>query len=305
MTERYLMANGLRLCYEEFGDPNHPAIVLIMGLGTQMISWPDAFCTMLADKGYRVIRFDNRDIGLSQKIATDRSVNLAKLFIQQRLGLKVTAPYTLRDMALDTIGVLDFLEIDKAHWVGASMGGMIAQLLAAEHPERTLTLTSIMSTTGRKSLPQAPLKVIRQMMSRPSADKEHEYLKHAMKTWALIGSPDYPPEKEELKQRILRAMRRSSYPAGYRNQVAAIIECGDRRGVLHRIDCPTLVIHGKADVLVPVEGGIETAKNIKGAQLELIAGMGHDLPRQLLPKFVRLIDQLASARASQSMRKSA
>ena len=292
MTEKYLMANGLRLCYEEFGAKEDPSIVLIMGLGTQMLSWPINFCTMLADKGFRVIRFDNRDIGLSQKIETEKPVNLLKLFFRQRLGLEITAPYTLRDMAADTIGLLDALEIEKAHWVGASMGGMIAQLLAAEYPDRTLTLTSIMSTTGRRQLPQAPPKVLMQMMSRPSAADQKKYLDHAMKTWALIGSPDYPPDPDELRARIKISMERSSYPAGYRNQLAAITESGDRRGILHRIKCPTLVIHGKADVLVPVAGGIETANNIKGAKLELIEGMGHDLPKQLHSRIANLIEEL-------------
>lgn len=300
MTEKYLMANGLRLCYEEFGAHDKPAIVLIMGLGTQMTAWPDAFCHLLAERGYRVVRFDNRDIGLSQKIETEKETNLIKLFMQQRLGLRVSAPYTLRDMAADTIGLLDFLDIGKAHWVGASMGGMIAQLLAAEYPDRSQTLTSIMSTTGRKSLPQASARVIRQMMTRPSLDQEKEYLEHALKTWGLIGSPDYPPTKEELTQRILRSARRSSYPAGYRNQLAAIMESGDRRGVLRRINCPTLVIHGKADVLVPVAGGIDSAKNINGATLELIEGMGHDLPRQLLPRFTESITGLIEGKLSAS-----
>ena len=292
MSEKYLMSNGLRLCYEEFGATEDPAIVLIMGLGTQMISWPTAFCELLAEKGYRVIRFDNRDIGLSEKIQTKTKTNLLKLFMRQRLGLRVSAPYTLRDMALDTIGLLDALGISKAHWVGASMGGMIGQILAAEHSERTLSLTSIMSTTGRKGLPQAPISVIKQMLSRPSASDEKNYIKHSMKTWALIGSPDYPPDAEELKSRIMTSMQRSSYPAGYRNQVAAIMESGDRRGLLHRIKSPTLVIHGKADVLVPVDGGIETARNIKGAKLEVIEGMGHDLPKQLLPRIANLINDL-------------
>ena len=283
------MANGLRLCYEEFGSPSDPPIVLIMGLGTQMTSWPDAFCEALADKAYRVIRFDNRDIGLSEKIETDNTPNLIGLMIRSRLGLKLSVPYTLRDMCRDTIGLLDALSIERAHWVGASMGGMIAQLLAAEYPDRTLSLTSIMSTTGRKGLPQAPLKVLRQMSSRPSAKNKDAYIKHAMQTWGLIGSPDYPPEPEELRAKIMKSLSRSYYPAGYRNQAAAIIECGDRRGVLHRIKCPTLVIHGKADVLVPVEGGIETARNIKNAQLELIEGMGHDFPKQLIPKITNLI----------------
>ena len=289
MTEKYLMANGLRLCYEEFGKQSDPAIVLIMGLGTQMISWPDLFCEGLVSNGFRVIRFDNRDIGLSQKIETQKPTNLLKVFMQSRLGLAVSAPYTLRDMAKDTVGMLDFLDIDKAHWVGASMGGMIAQVLAAEYPERTLTLTSIMSTTGRKTLPQASLKAVRQMMGRPSIDHENAYLQHALQTWSIIGSPDYPPTKEELTAKIMRSAQRSSYPAGYRNQVAAIAASGDRRGLLHRITCPTLVIHGKADILVPVEGGVDTAKNIKGSRLELIEGMGHDLPRQLLPRFINMI----------------
>jgi len=257
MAEKYLMSNGLRLC-----------------------------------KGYRVIRFDNRDIGLSEKIQTKTKTNLFKLFIRQRLGLRISPPYTLRDMALDSIGLLDALNISKAHWVGASMGGMIGQILAAEHADRTLSLTSIMSTTGRKGLPQAPLSVIKQMMSRPKASDEQNYIKHTIQTWALIGSPDYPPEPEGLKSRIMTSMQRSSYPAGYRNQVAAIMESGDRRGLLHRIKSPTLVIHGKADVLVPVEGGIETARNIKDAQLELIEGMGHDLPKQLLPRIANLITSL-------------
>lgn len=293
MTEKYLMANGLRICYEEFGAKSNPTIMLIMGLGTQMIAWPDAFCESLASSGYRVIRYDNRDVGLSQKIDTATDTNVIKFFIQAQLGLKLKPPYTLRDMALDAIGVLDFLEIKKAHWVGVSMGGMIAQILAAEHPDRTLSLTSIMSTTGRKNLPQTSLRVTRQMMGRPKITNQSAYLKHALKTWALIGSPDYPPPKEELTKRILHSAERSSYPAGYRNHVAAIMASGDRRGLLRRIKCPTLVIHGKADVLIPHEGGIDTAKNIKNARLELIEGMGHDLPRQLIPKFCQLIVETA------------
>lgn len=291
MSEKYLMANGLRLCYEEFGNPKDPAIILIMGLGTQMISWPDLFCELLAKQSFRVIRFDNRDIGLSQKIESNLKINLLKLFIQKSAGFKINPPYTLRDMACDTIGILDFLEIEQAHWVGASMGGMIAQILAAEHPSRTKSLTSIMSTTGQASLPQTPFKVVRQMMSRPDITKEKEYLAHALKTWGLIGSPDYPPSKDELTARIMSSAQRSSYPTGYRNQVAAIMESGDRRGVLRKIVCPTLVIHGKADILIPVEGGLDTAKNIRGAKLELIEGMGHDLPKQLLPKISTLITE--------------
>ena len=289
--EKYLMANGLRLAYDEFGQAGNPSIVLIMGLGTQMIAWPDAFCNGLADRGYHVVRFDNRDIGLSQRVETKKDTNVLKLLLRKRLGLSIRVPYTLRDMAADTVGLLDGLEIESAHWVGASMGGMIAQVLAAEHPERSLSLTSIMSSSGNPELPQAGWRVSKQLIGQPSITNEQAFLKHALKTWAIIGSPDYPPKKEELEERILTAIRRAYSPKGFANQMAAILESGDRRGLLRKIDAPTLVIHGKADVLVPVEGGIDTAANIKQAKLELIEGMGHDLPKQLLPRFVDLIDQ--------------
>jgi pimeloyl-ACP methyl ester carboxylesterase len=289
--EKYLMANDLRLAYDEFGEAKDPAIVLIMGLGTQMIAWPEAFCQGLAERGYRVIRFDNRDIGLSQRIETKKDTNVLKLLLRKRLGLSIRVPYTLRDMAADTIGLLDGLEIEAAHWVGASMGGMIAQVLAAEHPERSLSLTSIMSSSGNPALPQASWRVSKQLISQPGITNEQAFLKHALKTWEIIGSPDYPPNQEELSQRILTSVRRAYSPKGFANQMAAILESGDRRGLLRKIDAPTLVIHGKSDVLVPVDGGIDTAANIKQAKLELIEGMGHDLPKQLLPRFIESIDQ--------------
>ena len=283
------MANNLRLAYDEFGDTSNPTIVLVMGLGTQMIAWPQALCEGLASEGYRVIRFDNRDIGLSQQIEPKKPVNLMKLILRARLGLSIRVPYTLRDMAADAIGVLDFLEIDKAHWVGASMGGMICQVVAAEHPERTLSLTSIMSTSGNPALPQPGLRVAKQLLMRPDRRNEKAYLKHGMATWAIIGSPDYRPDQQELSERILTSLRRSFSPNGYTHQMAAILESGDRRHLLRKIKVPTQVIHGKADVLVPVEGGVDTAKHIKNAKLELIEGMGHDLPRQLIPRFIALI----------------
>lgn len=294
MTEKYLMANGLRLAYDEFGDTNNPTIVLIMGLGTQMIAWPVKLCEDLAQQGFRVIRFDNRDVGLSQKIETKKDTNILKLLLRKRLGLSIRVPYTLRDMATDAVGVLDHLEIDQAHWVGASMGGMIAQILAAEHPQRTRSLTSIMSTTGNPDLPQTSWKVSKQLLSRPPASSEKAYLKHALQTWAMVGSPDYPPEKEALTERILASVRRSYSPKGYRNHMAAIIESGDRRGLLRKIRVPTLIIHGKADVLVPVDGGLDTAQQIKHAELKLVEGMGHDLPRELIPKFVTWIAENAN-----------
>jgi pimeloyl-ACP methyl ester carboxylesterase len=289
MTQKYLMANGLRLAYDEFGDAADPALILVMGLGTQMIAWPEALCEGLASEGYRVIRFDNRDIGLSQQIEPKKPVNLMKLILRSKLGLSIRVPYGLRDMAADAIGVLDFLEIESAHWVGASMGGMICQVIAAEHPERSLSLTSIMSSSGNPDLPQPSLRIAKQLLMRPDRNNEKAYLKHSFATWAIIGSPDYPPKQEELSDRILSGLRRSYSPHGYTHQMAAILESGDRRHLLRKIKVPTQVIHGKADVLVPVEGGIDTAKHIKNAKLELIEGMGHDLPRQLIPRFISLI----------------
>jgi len=288
MSEKYLMANA----YDEFGKQSDPAIVLVMGLGTQMVAWPESFCEGLAKHGLRVIRFDNRDIGLSQKIESRKDTNLSKLVLRKKLGLSIRVPYTLRDMANDAIGVLDHLEISSAHWVGASMGGMICQILAAEYPARSLSLTSIMSTTGNPALPQARWPILKLLLNRPAIRDEKAYLKHSMKIWATIGSPDYPPDKAALKDRILSTLRRSYYPKGRINQMAAILAAEDRRGLLRKISIPALVIHGKADVLIPVDGGVDTAKHIKNSELKLVEGMGHDLPKELTPKFVRWITHM-------------
>lgn len=287
--QKTLVANDMRLAYDEFGSPEHPAIVLIMGLGTQMIAWPTSFCESLANQGFRIIRFDNRDIGLSEKVEVKRPVSLPKIILKKKLGLSISVPYTLHDMALDTIGVLDALGIQAAHFVGASMGGMIAQLIAAEYPSRSLSLTSIMSSSGNPSVKGPSLKIIRLLMKSPSQASEEKYLADSLAKWAVIGSPDYPASKEDLSERILTNLRRSYYPKGYVHQLAAIIENGDRRAILRKIRVPTLIIHGQADVLIPVEGGIDTANNIKNSSLKLIQGMGHDLPRELLPRIVRYI----------------
>jgi pimeloyl-ACP methyl ester carboxylesterase len=292
MTEQYIDVKGIRIAYDQFGDTSHPAILLIMGLGTQMISWPEIFCQGLADKGYRVLRFDNRDIGLSSKMHDAKIPGLMKMMLYARLGLKVDVPYKLIDMANDAVGLMDGLNIEKAHIIGASMGGMIAQLVAAHYPKRTLSLTSIMSTSGRRSLPGPSLKILQQMAKR-SATNEADYLDNAMQLWALIGSPDYLPAPEELRERISINYRRSYYPPGYMRQVAAIAASGDRVELLKRITTPTLIIHGRADQLVPEKCGIDTAELIPNAQLELIDGMGHDLPKPLLSRFIDLIDSHA------------
>ncbi|MGI9284480.1 MAG: alpha/beta fold hydrolase [Pseudomonadales bacterium] len=288
MTEQYVKANGVRLAYDEFGNPSQPAIVLIMGLGTQMIAWPEEFCHGLAAEGYRVVRFDNRDIGLSEKMDAAKMPSLLKMMLLARLKLPFKVPYKLHDMAEDTVGLLDALDIDAAHLVGASMGGMIAQLVASNYPYRTLSLTSIMSTSGCSSLPRPGRNVTAHMGKRPPSG-EQDFLDSAMRTWRLIGSPDYQPSDEVLREKIRRSYQRSYHPLGFARQLAAIVASGDRVEVLKKIQAPSLVIHGKSDVLVPVEGGIDTARHIPDAKLELIDGMGHDLPQPLLARFVDLI----------------
>jgi pimeloyl-ACP methyl ester carboxylesterase len=287
-AEKMVKAGNIQLAVQEFGEAEDPAIVLIMGLGTQMISWPESFCQGLADLGYRVIRFDNRDIGLSQKLDGVRAPSVLKLMLASKLGIQLKVPYQLRDMANDTVALLDTLGIEAAHFVGASMGGMIAQLMAAHHPSRVRTLTSIMSTSGDKNLPQAKAKVLLRLAAKSASD-EASFLESAVRTWRIIGSPAYQPDEAVLREKLLLAYRRSYYPAGSVRQMAAITACGSRVESLKSIIAPTLVIHGKDDLLVPVSGGIDTAKHIPNARLELIDGMGHDLPTPLLPQFIELI----------------
>ncbi|GAA4095013.1 alpha/beta hydrolase [Zhongshania borealis] len=282
------------MTYEEFGKPSDPAMVLIMGLGMQMHAWPDEFCSALAEKGFRVIRLDNRDAGLSQKFADSQAPHPVKLMLRSRLGLKMKVPYLLQDMAEDTVSLLDYLQIESAHIVGASMGGMIAQLVAASYPERSMSLTSIMSSSGAPSLPQASIKVLKQLTRKPGVGEE-AYLANAKRTWRMISSPAYTLDDAALSERLLSAYRRSHYPQGLSRQMAAIIASGDRSAKLRTVRVPTLVIHGQDDVLVPVQAGIDTAKKIPNARLELIPGMGHDLPRDLFPHFVNKIAALASA----------
>ena len=303
MSEQYIKANGIRLAYEEFGDLERPVILLIMGLATQMIAWPVDFCQGLSEQGYRVIRFDNRDIGLSEKMEGQKVPGMLKLAACSRFGVPVKVPYKLRDMAKDAVGLMDALEIEAAHVVGASMGGMIAQLMAGLYPYRVLSLTSIMSTSGHRSLPGANRKVALHMVRRPASTDSEAVQKHAMRTWRLIGSPAYQPSDEALREKLSNSINRSFYPEGHTRHMAAIMASGDRVEVLKKIIAPTLVIHGKEDALVPVSGGIDTAKYVKNSTLELFDGMGHDLPVELLPRFVELITAHAGKIAQQAMPK--
>jgi pimeloyl-ACP methyl ester carboxylesterase len=286
-------ANGISLEYETFGDRGAPPLVLIMGLGGQLLLWPEEFCRELADAGHYVVRFDNRDVGLSTKMEQPRAPRLFRAALAARLGLKVHAPYTLDDMAHDTVGLLDALQLERAHVVGASMGGMIAQILAARFPQRVDSLTLIMSTSGNPRLPKPRLELqLRLVRPLPAHDRD-SLINHSMQTWRLIGSPQYPPDDHVLRAKVERSYDRSSYRKGLARQTLAIIASGSRVPLLRRIAAPTLVIHGEDDPLVPVAAGHDLAQHIPGARLSIIPGMGHDLPAALLPTFTRLIVQHA------------
>jgi pimeloyl-ACP methyl ester carboxylesterase len=288
-------ANGIVLEYEAFGSHEHEPILLISGLGVQMIRWTVPFCEALAEQGYRVIRFDNRDVGLSTHF-DDVVPDLAAVANAAARGEPPQTPYTLYDMADDVIGLLDALQIDRAHVVGRSMGGMIAQIVASEHPLRVRSLTSIMSSTGNPNLPQAAPEAMAVLTQRPPPPSEDEeaFLAHNVRVARVIGSPGYPFDEDAHRAQALAEYRRAYNPAGFGRQIAAMVTTGDRRARLNAILAPTLIVHGAADRLIPLTGGKDTAANISGAELMVIEGMGHDLPPELYQTVV-----LAVARNAQ------
>jgi proline iminopeptidase len=256
----------------------------------QLIGWPDDFCNGLVARGYRVIRFDNRDCGLSGRAPGKRRANLLLAMTAAALHLPVRTPYTLRDMAGDTLGLMDRLGIVRAHIVGASMGGMIAQVLAAETPQRVLSLTSIMSSSGNRKVSRPSKSAQKVLMSRPADPKSVDsVIEYMIEMFGVIGSPGYPTSAEDLRRTLDRSVRRAYTPAGTARQLLAVIASGDRRRLLRTISAPTLVIHGAADPLVPLAAGRDTAARIPGASLLVIEGMGHDLPAGLLPQLVQAI----------------
>ena len=291
-------ANGIALEYEDYGDPAAPPLLLIMGLGAQLTLWPMELVEALAARGFRVIRYDNRDIGLSHKMEGARAPGMIRHTLMKRLGFNPPVPYTLADMAADAVGLLDSLGIARAHVVGASMGGMIAQHAAFSHPDRVLSLTSIMSTTGHPGLPPAQKQAIAVLTRRPASMEEAVLVEHGVLIGRTIGSPGYPPDEARLRSNTTANVRRSIYPAGMPRQLAAIIADGSRRGRLARVSAPTLVIHGDGDPLVPVDGGRDTAAHIPGARLKIIPGMGHDLPLALVDEMADAIADHARAAAA-------
>ena len=289
-----ISANGIALEVEDHGPPGGEPLVLIMGLGMQLVAWHPDFVAMLVARGFRVIRFDNRDIGLSQRFDDKGMPNLALESIRFALGMKVSAPYTVADMADDTAGLLEAMGIASAHICGASMGGMIAQQLAVRHPQRVKSLTLIMTSSGSRKLPGPTLKVRSALISRPAdANNVQSVIEHYVKLYRLIGSPGYPAPEAYLHERLGLSVRRSYRPAGTARQMIAIAADGNRSPLLGQIRQPTQIIHGKADPLVPVAAGADLAAKIAGAEIDLIAGMGHDLPTELWPRFVAGITGVA------------
>ena len=299
LNTQFVQSNGIHVAYEEFGDADAPVVLLVAGLYNQLIRWPLEFCDLLVERGFRVIRFDNRDIGLTDKMEGDVAPSFLRLGLSSLLGIPVKVPYTLNDMAADTVGLLDALDIKAAHIVGMSMGGMISQLVAGLYPDRVLSLTSIMSKTGVFGKGGASLAVARQMVK--PIPKGTSALDNSVMTRQMFGSPAYPESDEEVAIAVKSEFKRSNNPAGYLRQMAAIRSAPNRNKLLNELKMPVLIIHGKQDTLVNVSGGIETKKQISHAKLVLFEGMGHTLPQPLLAQFADLIKQTAdSARTIRS-----
>ncbi|MEQ1865090.1 MAG: alpha/beta hydrolase [Micropepsaceae bacterium] len=286
-----IKANGLNFEVESFGAESDPAILLVMGFSAQLTMWPLELCEGLASRGYRVVRFDNRDVGKSSKLDHLGKVSPAETFAKLMSGQSVTPPYSLNDMATDAAGILDALHIETAHIVGASMGGMIAQLVALNHPKRTVSLTSIMSTTGRPGLPPAKPEAMAVLTQAPTNLDRETRIVEAMKIWRIIGSqPAYAASDTELRAQAEREVDRTPYYAdGLARQLVAVVAAPPRHDMLKAVKAPTLVIHGADDPLVSLEGGKDTAASIPGARLKIIPGMGHDFTSKLVPVYLREI----------------
>jgi pimeloyl-ACP methyl ester carboxylesterase len=281
MSEQTAPVNGIEIVYEEFGDRRDPVMLMIMGLGTQMLGWHEDLCRMLAGQGFRVVRFDNRDVGRSTRIEGRPRPDLMAL----AAGDPSSASYTLDEMADDTVGLLDHLGAESAHLIGASLGGMIAQVVAIREPERVLSLSSIMSTTGNRDVGQPHPEGMAALFSPPPRDPDG-FAEWAVANWRTLGSPGFELDEDAIRATAKVSFERGYNPDGVARQLAAAIASGDRTEELSRLEVPTLVIHGSDDVLIDVSGGEATARAIPGAKLIVIPGMGHDLPRALWPQFV-------------------
>ena len=285
----HITANGLQLKIDVQGPPDGPPLLLVMGLGMPLVGWPEELVALLVHCGIRVIRLDNRDAGLSQGFEAFGVPSLSAASLRYLLHLHVPCAYTLADMAADALAVLDVLGIPSAHVGGASMGGMIAQHLAAKHPQRVKSLALIMTTSGSRRLPQPSFAVRQALLKRPASQQVDAVVAHLEGLLRVIGSPAYPPDPAQQHQRLTAMVRRAWRPDGTARQLLAVAADGDRSALLRRIQAPTRIIHGQADPLVPVAAAHDLQRKIAGASIALIPGMGHDLPQALLPRLAELL----------------
>jgi pimeloyl-ACP methyl ester carboxylesterase len=286
----HVTANGIQIEYDTFGDSSSPALLLVMGAGGQMIFWEVEFCELLVKRGHFVIRFDNRDVGLSTKFEKSGIPDM----MAAMKGEPLSSAYSLEDMADDAVGLLDALGIEKAHVCGVSMGGMIAQVISYRYPERVLSLTSIMSSTGNPELPQIKPDVLAALF-KPVPGEREAYIEHYVNLWRTLWSPGFPFDETRLRTIMAESYDRSYYPQGMVRHSAAVLTHGYRRSSIASIKVPTLVIHGDADPLISVEGGKETAQLIPGAKLLIIDGMGHDMPKEAWQKIIDAISNHTNA----------
>lgn len=300
--ERFAETNGIRIAYESYGAADRETILLIMGAGAQLTQWPGELVQALVEHGYRVIRFDNRDAGLSTHLDDLGRPDWAAITEAAEVGRPIPLPYTLHDMVDDTIGLMDALEVDQAHLVGASMGGNIAQLIAVHHPARVLSLTSLASDTGNPEAPAPTDEVLAIPPPPPAGTPIDELIEREVTARRTLGSPKYPTPDARLREDIRRDIERSYDPAGLERHAAAVMFAGDRRDQLRNLDVPTVVVHGDADPLVPLGNGVETAATIPGAELRVIPGMGHDIPSALVPQIADAIVAAASAAGKRAPR---
>jgi pimeloyl-ACP methyl ester carboxylesterase len=282
------VGSGITLCYETFGDPSDPTALLVMGLGTQMVAWQEDFCLQLASRGLHVVRFDNRDIGRSTHL-DGAPPSIRQLLMRS----KAAAHYRLSDMADDAAGLLSELDLSPAHVIGASMGGMIAQTLAARHPDKVRSLVSIMSNTGTRWSGQPTFRIY-PLFLRRAPEGRAAFVAHTERLFAAIGSSGLPRDPADIHEIASTSYDRDHDPAGPGRQLAAILASGDRTAELRRIVAPTLVVHGTADPLVSHSGGRATAKAIPGAKLMSVEGMGHDMPRAVWPQLIDAITENAA-----------
>lgn len=288
-TKSMTISSGITLHYQDEGKKSAPAIILIMGLGAQMTVWPDSLYRGLVEKGFRVIRFDNRDTGLSTQLDEFGSPSLVKAWLSKRLPIASSAPYKLEDMADDVLQLMNGLKLKKVHLVGASMGGMIAQILAAKHKKKVVSLTSIMSSVSFTSKPK--LKLLLSLARQPRQGNREDAIRYNIKLNRLIGSPAFPSDERTLYEQASRSIERAYNPSGFRRQLVAITATGDRRHMMKKIKAPTLVIHGSDDPVIPLAGGQDTAKRIRDAKLKVVDGMGHNFPPALMKKMTKWISR--------------